>query len=141
MPNIFAAKEPEIWGQRNVTGFRAARPLDSPAYRSRYSLPGLGTAASTPWRSVRVDCFFRVEGHVLDCATSAPLAGATISVHIDQGIHGPRTLPATFTSDAAGRFKVTTDGSETCDATATLGFRKTATRRRTYSSRGGPNRT
>ena len=70
------------------------------------------------------DCFFGVQGRLVDCTTSAPLAGATIAVHIDQGMHGPRTLPATFTSDATGRFKVTTDGTETCDASATLTFQK-----------------
>lgn len=70
------------------------------------------------------DCFFRVQGHLVDCATSAPLSGAAITAHVDQGMHGPRTLPTTFTSDVAGLFKVTTDGTETCDATVTLTFQK-----------------
>ena len=70
------------------------------------------------------DCFFRVQGHLVDCATGAPLPSATITAHIDQGMHGPRALPTSFTSDAAGLFKVTTDGTETCDATATLSFQK-----------------
>jgi hypothetical protein len=70
------------------------------------------------------DCFFHLQGHLVDCTTNAPLSGATISVHIDQGLHGPRTLPATFTSDAAGLFKVDTGGTEVCDATATLTFQK-----------------
>ncbi|MES1165656.1 MAG: hypothetical protein ABUR63_07865 [Verrucomicrobiota bacterium] len=70
------------------------------------------------------DCFFRVQGHLVDCATSVPLSGATITAHVDQGMHGARTLPTTFTSDAAGLFKVTTDGTETCDVTVTVTFQK-----------------
>lgn len=83
-------------------------------------------AAGVCWlvMSSCTDCFFAVRGHVVDCDTNAPLAGATISVHIDRGIHGPRTLPATFTTDAAGQFKVTTDGAESCDTSATLTYQK-----------------
>jgi len=82
--------------------------------------------AAVWWMAVAscADCFFTVEGQVVDCSTAAPVAGATISVHIDQGIHGPEDLPATFSSDAAGRFKVTTGGTETCDSSATLTFQK-----------------
>ncbi len=66
------------------------------------------------------DCFFNLKGHVVECGTTTPVPGARISVHIDDGIHGMRTLATTFTTDAAGAFKVSTDGSEVCSATATL---------------------
>jgi hypothetical protein len=66
------------------------------------------------------DCFFTMKGRLVECGTTAPVPGATISVHIDDGIHGARTLMTTFTSDDAGGFKVTTGGSEVCSATATL---------------------
>ena len=70
------------------------------------------------------DCFFELEGDVVECGTTTPVPGATVSVHIDNGIHGMRTLPTTFTTDDDGVFKVTTDGSEVCSATATLTLTK-----------------
>lgn len=70
------------------------------------------------------DCFFTMNGHLVECGTATPVSGASISVHIDEGLHGARTLATTFTSDTVGVFKVTTDGTETCSATATLTISK-----------------
>jgi len=70
------------------------------------------------------DCFFTMKGHVVECGTTTPVPGATVSVHIDDGIHGMRTLPTTSTTDDDGVFKVTTDGTEVCSATATLTLTK-----------------
>jgi hypothetical protein len=70
------------------------------------------------------DCFFKVDGKLTDCGTSTALAGAAITVRIDQGMHGVRTLSQTFTTDGAGLFAVHTDATETCSAWATLMFRK-----------------
>ena len=52
------------------------------------------------------------------------MSGVTITVRIDQGLHGVRTLPATFSTDNAGLFKVNTDGTEHCSSWVTLMFRK-----------------
>jgi hypothetical protein len=70
------------------------------------------------------DCFFQVGGTVTDCSTMLPLAGATLTVRIDDGLHGARALPGTFTTDAAGTYRVPSDGTEICTATATLMFRR-----------------
>lgn len=70
------------------------------------------------------DCFFTMKGHLVECGTSTPVPGAIVSVHIDDGIHGARTLAPTFTTDGAGMFKVTTNGTEICSATATLTISK-----------------
>jgi hypothetical protein len=56
------------------------------------------------------DCFFDMEGHLVECGMTTPVPGASVSVHIDDGLHGARTLATTFTSDTAGLFKVTTNG-------------------------------
>ena len=61
-----------------------------------------------------------MKGHLVECGTTTPVAGARISVHIDKGIHGPRTLEMTFVTDEAGTFNVYTNGTEYCSGTATL---------------------
>ena len=83
-------------------------------------------AAGMGWLAVGscADCFFHLQGHLVDCATNAPLSGAAITVHVDQGTHGARTLSTTFTTDASGLFKVDTDGTESCGAWVTLTFQK-----------------
>lgn len=70
------------------------------------------------------DCFFTMRGHVVECGTSTPVSEATVSVHIDDGFHGQRTLKNTFTTDGAGIFEVETHGTEICTATATLTITK-----------------
>ncbi len=70
------------------------------------------------------DCFLVVKGRVLECGTTTPVAGATISTRIDRGIHGKRTLSDTFSTDNKGSFEVHTDGSEPCSSWATLTFEK-----------------
>jgi hypothetical protein len=70
------------------------------------------------------DCFFTMRGHLVECGTTMPVPEAAISVHIDEGLHGARTLTRTFTTDGAGSFKVSTDGTELCDSTATLTITK-----------------
>ena len=65
-----------------------------------------------------------MRGHLVECGTSTPVAGASISVHIDKGTDGPRTLEKTFVTDQAGTFNVSTNGTEYCSATATLTITK-----------------
>jgi len=81
-----------------------------------------GAALGCAWALMAscTDCFFTLKGHLVECGTTTPVPGASVSVHIDEGLHGPRTLATTFTSDDAGVFTVTTEGSEVCSATATL---------------------
>ena len=61
--------------------------------------PGAGVVRRMRWIAAALcgvavgactDCFFRVQGHLVDCTTNVPRSGATIIVHIDQGMHGPR---------------------------------------------------
>jgi hypothetical protein len=87
------------------------------------------------------DCFFTMRGHVVECGTSVPVAGASVSVRIDEGIHGPRTLGTTFTTDQAGMFKISTDGSEVCSATATLTITKDGFMQLQQQFEGAPNTT
>jgi len=87
------------------------------------------------------DCFFTMRGHVVECGTSAPVAGASVSVRIDEGINGPRALETTFTTDQAGMFKISTDGSEVCSATATLTITKDGFTQLQQQFRGAPNTT
>ena len=70
------------------------------------------------------DCFFSAKGRLVDCATQAPLANATVTVHVDDGIHGAHELAQTFTTDASGGFDVQTGATETCDSTVTVTFQK-----------------
>ena len=70
------------------------------------------------------DCFLAIRGRVVDCVTMQPLPSATISMHVDAGIHGAHDWPATFTTDDAGGFRIETNGTETCDSPATLRFEK-----------------
>ena len=85
-----------------------------------------GAALGSAWALLPscADCFFTMAGHLVECGTTTPVPGASVSVHIDEGLHGARTLATTFTSDDAGMFKVTTDGTEVCSATATLTITK-----------------
>jgi hypothetical protein len=85
------------------------------------------------------DCFFEVDGKLTDCSTNAPVAGATITVRIENGLHGQRTLPATFVTDSAGAFMVHSDGTETCGTLATLMFRKDGYSPLDTQVEGGPS--
>ena len=70
------------------------------------------------------DCFFTMRGHLVECGTSTPVPGASISVHIDERSREARTLEKTFVTDEAGTFNVSTNGTEYCSATATLTITK-----------------
>lgn len=70
------------------------------------------------------DCFFIMRGHLVECGTTTPIPAASVSVHIDSGLHGNYEYATTFMSDDMGVFKVSTDGTEMCSATATLSIRK-----------------
>ena len=101
------------WKRFNIGGAVLSAVLTGAAMASGGLLP-----------AACADCFFRVQGQLLECETTTAVAGAAISVYIDKGSHGPRALSMTFTTDEAGRFKVHTDATEICDATATLTFEK-----------------
>ena len=87
------------------------------------------------------DCFFTMKGHLVECGTTTPVSEASVSVHIDDGLHGARTLATTFTSDGAGMFKVTTDGTEVCSATATLTITKEGLMQLQQQFKGAPKTT
>jgi hypothetical protein len=93
---------------------------------ARPSVVGLALAvvAAGPLLAACADCFFQVEGKLVDCGTMAPLSAASITVHIDQGMHSPHTLATTFTTDGGGNFHADADATEDCGAVATLMFRK-----------------
>lgn len=69
------------------------------------------------------DCLFSIRGRVVECGTTVPVGGATISVRIDEGFH-EGLYPKTFTTSATGDFKVTNDGTEACGAIQTLTITK-----------------
>jgi len=94
--------------------------LQSRAMHARWAALGAALGCVCALLASCADCVFTMKGHVVECGTTTPVSGASISVHIDAGLHGARTLAMTFTSDAAGMFNVNTNGTELCDSTATL---------------------
>ena len=66
------------------------------------------------------DTFFRVHGTLTDCATGAPIAGATAVTTTDPGAwEGPET--ETTTSDAGGHFQIELNKPASEPATVTFG--------------------
>jgi len=65
------------------------------------------------------DHFFRATGSVVSCATSAPVAGAGISITIDQGA-APGPYSSTPSTDGQGNFDVRV--ADYSDAWVTLKF-------------------
>jgi hypothetical protein len=69
------------------------------------------------------DCFFDVQGSVVECGTTTPLAGVTIDLMIDKGYDDRKeSFPGATTTDAKGRFEV--GANDPCDSWGTLTLRK-----------------
>ena len=68
------------------------------------------------------DCFFDVSGHLFECGTTTPIAGATITLKVDKGFNTGLVVPNAGTTDAQGRFRV--GENESCGSTVTLTFEK-----------------
>jgi hypothetical protein len=84
---------------------------------------GLALVAVLLLLSSCADCFLDIRGRLVECETSTPIAGATITIVIEQGLHdGP--LPGNFATDSTGSFKIQSHGSEHCSSWATLAFQK-----------------
>jgi hypothetical protein len=69
------------------------------------------------------DCFYAISGHVVECGTTVPVSGATITVRIDDGLHNG-VYAKTFTTTDTGDFVVTNDATEVCGTAQTLTFTK-----------------
>lgn len=110
----------------------------SPSALARRAVAGVALGCAGALLASCADCFFTMNGHLVECGTTAPVSGAAVSVHIDDGIHGARTLTTTFTSDDAGMFKVTTGGTEVCSATATLTISKDGFMQLQHQFKGAP---
>lgn len=69
------------------------------------------------------DCFLDIRGRLVECGTATPIADASITVVIEQGLHnGP--FPGVFATDSAGSFRIQSKGTEHCSSWATLNFQK-----------------
>ncbi len=83
----------------------------------------LVTLAVLPWLVGSCEHFFYAEGKVTECGTATPVAGAKITMKVDDGIHTGDVLPKVSSTDAAGVFTATSD-EETASSWITLTFTK-----------------
>ena len=93
-------------------------------------------AAATIWSCA--DCFFSIRGHLVECGTTTPIAGASIAQRIDDGFH-KGTFAKTFTTGAGGEFDVGNDATEACGALVTLTLTKDGYRPLSMQFKGRAN--